>query len=1190
MAGMALLLPSTRAAVVVETALVGDPGNPNSSNGFGAVTNNYWIGKYEVTLNQYSEFLNAVGSTDPSGLLWTVGMETEPAIAGIRRLGADGSYTYAVSGDGNRPVAQASWFRAARFVNWLHNGQPTGGLDSTTTERGAYTLNGARTGVNFSRGADWGYSLPSENEWYKAAYYQPAASGGPAGGYWNYATRNNSKPNSRNGSATDANSANFYWNDGIANGFNGGYAVNNSTVQPATGGLLTPVGAFEIATSYYGTFDQSGNVAEWNDAVVTAGATRGVRGGAWAINGGAEDADMRSDFRGSGNPANGNATTGFRIVARGPMVFPTMTALASQSVDEDTATDAIEFTVADPVSPASSLILAGTSSNTNLVPRANIVFGGSDSNRTVVITPAPNQSGIATITIKVRNSVLFTNQSFQLTVAPVNDAPALSLPNTPATFLEGSPAVAMSPTAVLTDVDSSTLSGGAMTITIVEGGSAEDRLGILNQGAGPGQVAVVGDIVSYQGVSIGTLSGGADGASPLVIALNASATPLAAQALLRSITFSNASEITLPVSRTIRAVVTDGQGGVSAPATALVNLVNVPRNPVIHWTAPAPLRYGVALTAAQLNASASTAGSFSYAPAASAILAAGTRTLSTTFTPADSVNYNSVTGTTTIGVSPADLLVTADNKTRIFGEANPTLTATITGFVNGDTAASLDTPAALSTAATTASAVGTYPIVASGASDANYVVAFANGTLTVLTDDTDGDGIPDAYEVAHGMNKNDPADAALDFDGDRLTNLQEYRAGTDPSDSSSVFRILGVDQVGADVQVRFSSVAGRLYRLERNEQFPAGVWMPAGQVIEGTGGPLSILDPGASALPNAIYRLSVTNVTGVTNVSTEPAGFQKVDLIGNSDTIVALPFVRPEFAAGIVTAVTGNQVQITGAPAWTPGQLAYAAGTQPDTYQLFVRSGTNEGRLYTITNNTANSVTLDLNGSTLSGLAANDRVSILPAWTLATVFPEGNGIFPSPWLIRRPTEVLLPDMDGTGINLSSCKIFCYQPGAWKQIGQGGVSKNDEIIPLNTYLTVRHNVPTNTACVLSGTVLTSKISVPLAVSTTHRQDNFVSLARPSAISLDDSGLAASAAFRTSPSPLNPTDELLVFDNSVPGKNKSASAVYYLLESGWFRVGGSSTPAGTHPVLAPSAAIIIRKSTAPLGVVWNHPSSY
>ena len=242
------------------------------------------------------------------------------------------------------------------------------------------------------------------------------------------------------------------------------------------------------------------------------------------------------------------------------------------------------------------------------------------------------------------------------------------------------------------------------------------------------------------------------------------------------------------------------------------------------------------------------------------------------------------------------------------------------------------------------------------------------------------------------------------------------------------------------------------------------------------------------------------------------------------------------------------------------------------------------------TNNTANSVTLDLNGSTLSGLAANDRVSILPAWTLATVFPEGNGIFPSPWLIRRPTEVLLPDMDGTGINLSSCKIFCYQPGAWKQIGQGGVSKSDEIIPLNTYLTVRHNVPTNTACVLSGTVLTSKISVPLAVSTTHRQDNFVSLARPSAISLDDSGLAASAAFRTSPSPLNPTDELLVFDNSVPGKNKSASAVYCLLESGWFRVGGSSTPAGTHPVLAPSAAVIIRKSIDTAAPVWSNQAGY
>ena len=175
MAGMALLLPSTRAAVVVETALVGDPGNPNSSNGFGAVTNNYWIGKYEVTLNQYTEFLNAVGATDTYGL-YNTSMGTDLNSAGIARSGASGGYTYAVIGSGNRPVTYVSWYDSARFANWLGNGQQTGGQVAGNTETGAYTLTG-NTGL-IARNAGWTYSLPSENEWYKAAYHQPVSLGG----------------------------------------------------------------------------------------------------------------------------------------------------------------------------------------------------------------------------------------------------------------------------------------------------------------------------------------------------------------------------------------------------------------------------------------------------------------------------------------------------------------------------------------------------------------------------------------------------------------------------------------------------------------------------------------------------------------------------------------------------------------------------------------------------------------------------------------------------------------------------------------------------------------------------------------------------------------------------------------------------------------------------------------------------
>src|SRR5207244_5498306 len=77
------------------------------------------------------------------------------------------------------------------------------------------------------------------------------------------------------------------------------------------------------------------------------------------------------------------------------------------------------------------------------------------------------------------------------------------------------------------------------------------------------------------------------------------------------------------------------------------------------------------------------------------------------------------------------LTITADDKSKVYGAALPGVTASYSGFVNGDTASDLVTPVSLSTTATAASAVGTYPITASGAADANYTISFVAGTLTV---------------------------------------------------------------------------------------------------------------------------------------------------------------------------------------------------------------------------------------------------------------------------------------------------------------------------------------------------------------------------------------------------------------------------------------------------------------------------
>ncbi len=254
--------------VSIDTVLVGDAGNPADSTGFGEVAYDFLIGKTEVTISQYTAFLNAVAATDTFGL-YNAGMATDLNVAEIAQSGSSGSFTYSVIGSGNRPVTYVGWFEAARFTNWLQNGA-TAGAD---TENGAYTLGGATTGT-FDRNPDATWWLPSENEWYKAAYYQAAANGGDADGYWLYPTRSNDLPGNAVGELP--NQANYVTG--------GVYSVTqNGTLDPSLN-YLTDGGSFTGSASYYGTFDQGGNVWELMDTILTPGIVVD-RGGSWVFNG-----------------------------------------------------------------------------------------------------------------------------------------------------------------------------------------------------------------------------------------------------------------------------------------------------------------------------------------------------------------------------------------------------------------------------------------------------------------------------------------------------------------------------------------------------------------------------------------------------------------------------------------------------------------------------------------------------------------------------------------------------------------------------------------------------------------------------------------------------------------------------------------------------------------------------------------
>lgn len=271
-----MLASDTYASITYLQVTIGDPGNPKDpTTDLGQVNYIYKIGRHPVTIAQYTDFLNRVAQTDTYSL-YNINM-TAPSVAGISRSGTSGSYLYTVmhnDGDsGNRPITSITWFNAARFANWMANGQPTGAQDSSSTEDGAYTLDGVTSGptvlkqpINTNTGSPPEFYLPTDDEWYKAAYYDGA------GAYYLYATQSNSIPGNEIGSTP--NQANYISNTT-------GYCTTQSFTTALDVNYLTDVGAFTGSASHYGTFDQTGNVWEWNTANTSATTYATLRGGAY---------------------------------------------------------------------------------------------------------------------------------------------------------------------------------------------------------------------------------------------------------------------------------------------------------------------------------------------------------------------------------------------------------------------------------------------------------------------------------------------------------------------------------------------------------------------------------------------------------------------------------------------------------------------------------------------------------------------------------------------------------------------------------------------------------------------------------------------------------------------------------------------------------------------------------------------
>lgn len=167
-----------------------------------------------------------------------------------------------------------------------------------------------------------------------------------------------------------------------------------------------------------------------------------------------------------------------------------------------------------------------------------------------------------------------------------NKWPRVTLPDEPPTFIEDQAAVVIQPLGVILDYDLSDYDTGTLTVTNTNA-AVGDRIEVLPSGTGVGQVSVSGNTLLYEGNAVGTFQGGEDGA-PLVCTFNSASTRAAVVAVLNRLTFRHEGDHPSTHDRTISVVVTDGDGGTSAPATATVRVVAVDDAPTITLTSPAP--------------------------------------------------------------------------------------------------------------------------------------------------------------------------------------------------------------------------------------------------------------------------------------------------------------------------------------------------------------------------------------------------------------------------------------------------------------------------------------------------------------------------------------------------------------------------------------------------------------------------
>lgn len=352
--------------------------------------------------------------------------------------------------------------------------------------------------------------------------------------------------------------------------------------RPTTPGDYSS-GTFSIVLDNFGTIHGGGDT--WSLSLVEQNTTVGdvtLTAGSFLFSrdGGAEDNDIRL-FTPTGVGV-GTTAGSVSVLIEGDQINTDKKIFGLELVETTT-------TLGDVTLPSGVILVTldaddSTTGDNNIATKKQDVFY-----LTVTQTTLGSGNAVANATLLLQGNDVGLDAGEEgldaLALFTRNQPPAISsLSGDSLAYSEGAGAVVIDQggNAVVTDVDSANFGTGTLTVSFAAGSdSAEDVLAIRNQGSGAGQIGVSGSNVTFGGTVIGSFNGGSSGAN-LVVTFNSSATPAAAQALIRNITYQN-TDIDNPTAgaRTVRFALTDGDGGSSGNHDTTVTVSRVNDAPVI---------------------------------------------------------------------------------------------------------------------------------------------------------------------------------------------------------------------------------------------------------------------------------------------------------------------------------------------------------------------------------------------------------------------------------------------------------------------------------------------------------------------------------------------------------------------------------------------------------------------------------